>query len=149
MIIKFYSVNDEYGQLSNFALFPIKIDGKLWPSSEHYFQAQKFSDIHYQEKIRRTRSPMQAAILGRDRKQKLRRDWNSIKESIMLKALYAKFTQHEELRLLLCETGNAKLIEHTDNDTYWGDGGDGKGENRLGLLLMHVRESLLQCTAPV
>ena len=43
--INFYSVNDEYGEFSNFAAFPIKLKGKHWPTSEHYFQAQKFLDI--------------------------------------------------------------------------------------------------------
>ena len=38
------------------------------------------------------------------------------------------------------ETGDRKLIEHTDKDKYWGDGGNGKGENRLGILLMKLRD---------
>ncbi len=57
----------------------------------------------------------------------------------MLDALRAKFTQHEELRELLLGTGDAGLVEHTANDSYWGDGGDGSGKNRLGVLLMQVR----------
>jgi predicted NAD-dependent protein-ADP-ribosyltransferase YbiA (DUF1768 family) len=41
-IIRFYSVGDEYGEFSNFAPYPITLGGKRWPTSEHYFQAQKF-----------------------------------------------------------------------------------------------------------
>ena len=48
--IKFYSTQDEFGEFSNFAYFPIKLDGKLWHTTEHYFQAQKFIDQAYQEK---------------------------------------------------------------------------------------------------
>ncbi len=70
----FYSVSDEFGQFSNFAPFPITIGGERWPTSEHYFQAQKFQDKAYRQKIQRANSPMRAARLGRDRKQKLRRD---------------------------------------------------------------------------
>jgi N-glycosidase YbiA len=33
----------------------------------------------------------------------------------------------------------AQLVEHTANDSYWGDGGDGSGRNRLGALLEQVR----------
>jgi predicted NAD-dependent protein-ADP-ribosyltransferase YbiA (DUF1768 family) len=33
-------------------------------------------------------------------------------------------------------------VEHTKNDAYWGDGGDGIGKNRLGQILMAVREEL-------
>jgi N-glycosidase YbiA len=53
-----------------------------------------------------------------------------------------QFTQHEELITLLLSTGDSKLVEHTENDDYWGDGGDGSGKNMLGRILMQVRESL-------
>ena len=41
-VIKFYSVRDEYGEFSNFAAYSIKLKGKTWPTTEHYFQAMKF-----------------------------------------------------------------------------------------------------------
>ena len=131
-VINFYSTAGEFGEFSNFAAFPIKLDGKLWPTSEHYVQAQKFEDADYREKIRKANSPMLAARLGRDRKQKLRRDWESVKDAVMLEAVRAKFTQHDDLKTILLGTGDAKLVEHTENDSYWGDGGDGSGKNRLG-----------------
>jgi len=84
---------------------------------------------------------MIAARLGRSRKQKLRRDWESVKVGVMRTAVLAKFTQYEELQTLLLSTGDAKLVEHTENDDYWGDGGDGSGRNKLGRILMEVRES--------
>jgi ribA/ribD-fused uncharacterized protein len=80
--------------------------------------------------------------MGRDRKRPLRRDCESVKEGVMLDALRAKFTQHEELTAVLLGTGDAILVEHTAKDSYWGDGGDGSGKNRLGHLLMKVREEL-------
>jgi N-glycosidase YbiA len=52
-----------------------------------------------------------------------------------------KFSQHEELRQLLLSTGDAKIVEHTERDDYWGDGG-GSGKNMLGRILMEVRERL-------
>lgn len=141
-IVNFYSVSDEFGEFSNFAGFPIKLDGKLWPTTEHYFQAQKFEDQVYREKIRKTASPMIAARLGRSRKQPLRRDWEAVKIDVMRKAVEAKFTQHEELKTLLLSTAEAKLVEHTERDDFWGDGGDGRGKNMLGRILMQVREGL-------
>lgn len=141
-VVNFYSVGDEFGAFSNFAPYPIVLDGVLWPTTEHYFQAQKFDDKAYRAKIRLANSPMIAARLGRDRKQKLRRDWEAVKVGIMREAVMAKFTQHEDLRTLLLSTGDAKLVEHTDNDDYWGDGGDGSGKNMLGRILMDVRELL-------
>nr|2B3W_A Chain A, Hypothetical protein ybiA [Escherichia coli] len=141
-IINFYSTSDDYGDFSNFAAWPIKVDGKTWPTSEHYFQAQKFLDEKYREEIRRVSSPMVAARMGRDRSKPLRKNWESVKEQVMRKALRAKFEQHAELRALLLATAPAKLVEHTENDAYWGDGGHGKGKNRLGYLLMELREQL-------
>lgn len=141
-VINFYSVNDEYGEFSNFALYPITLQGKLWPTSEHYFQAQKFAASKDQGEIRKAKSPMTAARMGRDRKRTLRRDWESVKDGIMRDALIAKFTQHASLGELLIATGDAKLVEHTENDSYWGDGGDGSGGNMLGRLLMQVRSTL-------
>ena len=140
--INFYRTTDDYGEFSNFSHHRIWLDGAHWPTSEHFFQAQKFHDAAYRERIRRAHSPMDAANLGRDRKQKLRSDWESVKVEVMRKALRAKFTQHDELRQLLLDTGDAKLVEHTGNDSYWGDGGDGRGRNMLGQLLMQVREEL-------
>lgn len=141
-VIPFYSVSDEYGVFSNFAPYPIRIGGKVWPTSEHYFQAQKFAGTEHEEAIRRTRSPMIAARMGRDRKKPLRRDWEAVKDDIMREAVQAKFTQHAELRAMLLATGDAELVEHTTRDSYWGDGGDGSGKNMLGRILMQVRDQL-------
>lgn len=140
--ILFYGVADSFGEFSNFAAFPIRLDGKVWPTSEHYFQAQKFESAEARETVRKANSPMLAARLGRDRKQRLRRDWESVKILVMKKAVQAKFEQHAELAALLVSTGGARLVEHTEIDDYWGDGGDGKGQNWLGRILMETREAL-------
>ena len=140
--IRFYRPGDEFGELSNFAAYPVTLDGKVWPTSEHYFQAQKFAGTKHEEEVRRASTPGQAALIGRDRKRPLRRDWESVKDSIMLEVLRAKFTQHNDLRALLHSTGDAKLVEHTANDSYWADGGDGSGRNMLGRLLLRVRDEL-------
>ena len=108
-VINFYGVWDDFGQFSNFAPFPIHLDGERWPTTEHYFQAQKFED----EALPREDPQGQVADasppgMGRDRKQKLRRDWESVKVGIMREAVLAKFAQHEELGALLLATGDAE-----------------------------------------
>jgi ribA/ribD-fused uncharacterized protein len=145
-VIEFYAVNDEYGEFSNFAPYPVVLHGKRWPTSEHYFQAQKFAGTPHAEEIRRAKQPRIAADMGRDRKRPLRRDWESVKDNVMLDALRAKFTQHDDLRTLLLSTGETPLVEHTANDNYWADGGDGSGKNRLGQLLMRLRDELRATT---
>jgi ribA/ribD-fused uncharacterized protein len=141
-VIHFYRVTDPFGCFSNFALFPIALEGKTWPTSEHYFQAQKFLGEDHSEAIRCEPSPMKAAKMGRDRTRPLRSDWEQVKDDIMRQAVFAKFSQHESLRKQLLDTGDAMLVEHTTNDAYWGNGGDGSGKNMLGRILMEVRERL-------
>lgn len=51
-IISFYRTSDEYGWFSNFAAYPIELKGLVWPTSEHYFQAQKFANTPSEEEIR-------------------------------------------------------------------------------------------------
>ena len=140
--INFYKVGDKYGEFSNFSPYPIDINGVTWPTSEHYFQAQKFAGTSHEEEIRLARSPMVAAKMGRDRARPLRKDWESVKDDIMREALIAKFSQHRSLRKLLLSTENLRIVEHTKNDAYWGDGGNGSGKNMLGQLLMEVRSVL-------
>jgi ribA/ribD-fused uncharacterized protein len=144
MTINFYSTSGEYGAFSNFARYPIFLGGKRWRTSEHYFQAQKYAGTPREEEIRLARTPSQAAELGRSRKHPLRRDWESVKDDVMRQAVRAKFTQHAELRRLLLSTGDAVLVEHTERDAYWGDGGDGSGRNMLGRILMELRDQLRQ-----
>jgi ribA/ribD-fused uncharacterized protein len=141
-VIHFYRVADEFGCFSNFAPYPIELDGKLWPTSEHYFQAQKFLETERQERIRHEPSPMIAARLGRDRTAQLRPDWEEIKVDAMRKAVRAKFAQHADIRPVLLDRGDATIVEHTTNDRYWGDGGDGSGRNMLGRILMEVRDEI-------
>lgn len=141
-MILFYGTRGAYGAFSNFARYPIVLRGKIWPTTEHYFQAQKFAGTAYEGAILHAASPTIAARLGRSREYPLRADWEAVKDGIMLDALRAKFAQHAELREMLLGTGDARLVEHTTNDRYWADGGDGSGKNMLGVLLMRVRQEL-------
>lgn len=85
---------------------------------------------------------MDAALEGRKKSNPLRGDWELMKDTTMELALFAKFTQHHDLKKALLKTGESQIIEHTRNDNYWGDGGDGSGRNMLGQLLMKVRKKI-------
>jgi ribA/ribD-fused uncharacterized protein len=141
-VIRFYRTGDAYGEFSNFAAFPIVLKGVAWPTSEHYFQAQKFAGTPHEEELRRATSPMLVARMGRERSRPLRPDWDAVKDDVMRDAVRAKFDQHARLRDLLLSTGDATLVEHTANDRYWADGGDGTGRNMLGQILMETRQRL-------
>ena len=134
--IYFYYPDKPYAELMNFYYSEIIINNKKYKTVEHYFQACKATNEKDHEKIRRAPSPRIAKKMGL--KVKLREDWESVKEDIMLTALRAKFTQHSRLREVLLSTGDSKLYEKSPKDMYWGY----KGKNRLGILLEQVREEI-------
>ncbi|WP_379138316.1 NADAR family protein [Paenibacillus sp. sgz500958] len=142
----FYETNKPYGCFSNFAKYPIEVEGKLWPTSEHYFQAAKFAGTPHEEELRLVEKPMDVARMGRERSRPLRADWEQIKDDVMRKAVGAKVEQYPHIKSILLSTGSCSLIEHTSNDSYWADGGDGTGKNMLGVILMEIRSSLPEYT---
>lgn len=141
--ILFYHSDQPWGELSNFSRHAVFIDGVIWPTTEHYYQAQKFRSKRDQYLIRSAPTPMIAKFKAYEMLESAARaDWEAIKESIMLLALRAKFSQHPELTKKLLSSGERQLVELTNNDNFWGDSGDGTGQNRLGKLLMQVRKEL-------
>ena len=147
-LIEFYGSKDGYGKyFSNFALYPITIDGIKYRSSEHYFQIYKLNvpnnDINKKiQESMMTMTPAQVAKQGRDRSIQIRNDWDKIKKEVMLSALRAKFTQHDDLKQVLLNTQDAVLVERSPYDRIWGIDDKGIGNNFLGLLLMQVRDEL-------
>lgn len=142
MTVFFYTKNDKFGEFSNFSKYGVEIDDLWWPTVEHYFQAQKFLDSEYREKIRNSYTPKQAAELGRSRKVPIREDWEAVKDDIMLKAVEIKFRTHSSLADLLISTGGEDIVENAPGDYYWGCGQDGSGLNKLGQILVEVRAKI-------
>jgi ribA/ribD-fused uncharacterized protein len=142
--IYFYDRNQPYFEFTNFFESPIWLDNKWWPTTEHYYQAAKFSHNHQlQIQIQQARSARDAFNIAQQNRNQIRRDWQQVNLGIMLNALRAKFAQNQNLKTLLLSTGNAPLVENAGaNDTFFGAGADGKGTNHLGRLLMHVRAEL-------
>ncbi len=143
--IFFYHSDQPWGELSNFSRHAVFVLDRVWPTVEHFYQAQKFTGTPNEEFIRCSATPTLAksravGLSGGHR----RGDWSRVKEQVMLEGLRAKFRQHPDLRERLLGSGDRLLVEHTTNDAYWGDAGDGSGQNRLGALLMQVRLELLQ-----
>lgn len=72
----------------------------------------------------------------------MRSDWEEVKDKVMYEIVLAKFTQNPDLKEKLLATGDEYLEEgNTWGDTIWGTV-DGVGENRLGKILMRVRDEL-------
>jgi ribA/ribD-fused uncharacterized protein len=141
--IYFYGADEvPYGCFSNFSAHGFDLDGHSWPTSEHFFQAQKFADARHADRVRRAAGPMRAAELGRDRSRPLRRDWERVKDDVMRRAVLAKFTTHADIRAILLDTGDDEIVENTGTDHYWGRGRTGTGRNMLGRILMRTRTRL-------
>jgi N-glycosidase YbiA len=143
MTIYFYDTDEKpYGCFSNFSPHGFELDGYWWQTSEHYFQAQKFTVTHHVEEIRLAKTPANAAEMGRDRTRPLRSDWEEIKEDVMRRGLLCKFQTHTDIREILLSTGDELIVENAPQDYYWGCGQDGSGKNRLGEILREVRAIL-------
>jgi len=145
---------DNFGFLSNFYPSKIQINEAVWPDVEHYYQSEKSTDAEYHAVVMNASSPGKAKRLGdsriesskmakqswfRKRPDLLRTDWNEIKLLVMKRAIWAKFTQNQDLRKMILATKEAILIEDSQTDSFWGWGRDKNGENNLGKLLMEVR----------
>ena len=142
--IWFYEPFDADGYLSNFADFPITFEHQEWQTSEHCYQASKFTDKAIINQIQKATTPKETFELSRKYSAQIRGDWFDIRYQRMLDIVSAKFTQHTRLAYYLVATEERIIKEHSHKDDYWGDGGDGHGKNCLGKILMQVREELKQ-----
>lgn len=142
MAISFYSTLSISGCFSNCSPHGFELDGYWWATSEHYFQAQKFAGMPDADEIRLAATPGEAANLGGDDNRPLRSDWEQVKYEIMQKSVFHKFTANSQIMAILLSTGDEEIIYKSPVDLYWGRRKDGSGENKLGKILMEVRNML-------
>jgi len=133
-------VKQENVYLGNFYPAPVTIEGITYPTVEHYFQCQKFEESWKFSKVIECKTPKEAQRtakqLGYDREE-----WQHRKEQVMATGIRAKFSQHSELRQALLSTAPATLVEDSHKDYYWG-GSLAGSKNRMGILLMQLRDQL-------
>lgn len=164
--IRFYDPKNKWYILSNYYLVNIIIGGRAYPSSEHYFQSEKFRgndademSVNYSEIIRQAKTPNIARELA---SQKIKggyrwrtdlneiireysevkfneKEWLTRRDNVMRKIVFQKFFQNSELRDKLISTGTREIIEDSPRDSYWGIGKDGTGSNILGKILVETR----------
>jgi N-glycosidase YbiA len=160
--IYFYSVDGPEGFLSNFYTCEMvdesskragASDGPTWKSSEHYYQAHKFSIEALFNLVADQKTCRECYSTAWKYKDQWVPNWTEVvetdefpfeilyKDLIMYRALQCKFSI-PELRERLLSTGNKRLVEHAMRDFHYGIGHDGTGKNMLGLLLMFLRDQL-------
>ncbi|WP_405527627.1 NADAR family protein [Streptomyces avidinii] len=101
-----------------------------------------FTGTRHAELIRRARTPLRAAELGRDRSTPMRRDRERVKDDVMRRAVAAKFRTHADIDAILLAAGDEEFVEDTTSDHYWGRGRTGTGKKMLGRILMRTRSRL-------
>ena len=102
--ILFCRHDEPYYCFANFSRHPIVVNGVKWPTTEHWYQAQKFSDPEVQEDIRRAPNPMVAATIGRTAPG-MREDWDNVKVDLMRQALRMKVDQNPDVKASLLGKG--------------------------------------------
>jgi ribA/ribD-fused uncharacterized protein len=141
---------------SNELILPTLIDGVSYPTVEHYVmvrKARQFGDEKAVQKIMKAKSAKSAKGVEKSIEGVKEDEWDAMKDDVMRVALRAKFTQHPELRKQLLETGAAVLGYANARDKYWSIGtsedtdkskkpSKWPGQNKLGVLLMELRETL-------
>lgn len=152
--VLFYGNKEIY---SNFYPAAFEIEGKVFPTSEHYFmyaKAMKFDPngpVTYETLVSST--PAEAKKQGRQVRFFSESSWSAVDQQIMYEACLAKFSQNSELKKQILETGDNTIVECSPRDRKWGIGmgknnpdaqnpDKWRGRNLLGETLMRVRAQL-------
>ena len=137
--MKFFHPRAPWGELSNYFPSPIEMDGKTYPTVEHWYQACKATSEEDHELVRRAPTAAQAKRIGN--RIDVRPDWDGVKLEIMRVGLCSKFQQNPDLARRLLSTGQRPLHEASPSDRFWG-WADGDGEDHFGRLLTEIRINL-------
>ena len=151
-MVCFFGENNKNGYLSNFYPVEFKMDGKTFTSSEQAFMFKKaiyFKDNHNASLILKARTPKEAKALGRKVRNFNQDEWSRVSSDIMEEVLICKFSQNNDIKKKLVDTGDSELVEASPYDRIWGvgvritdalDKRMWKGQNKLGKALTNVRE---------
>lgn len=132
----------EHRWLSNFAYSPVELNGRIFPTVEHAYQAAKTQDDYSRWKFQVI--PSDQANVAKKMGQEVKiatPNWDVARLDVMLDLVRKKF-KIKEYRQMLISTGSATLVEgNTWGDQFWGVS-RGRGENHLGRIIMRVRKEI-------
>ena len=131
-------------------------DGISYNCAEQYMMAEKarlFGDEETRNEILEASDPSIIKKLGRKVANFNPEVWDEKSIEVVYNGNLHKFGQNERLKEFLLSTGESTLVEASPYDKIWGVGKSEKerdiniphfwkGENRLGFILMEVRETL-------
>lgn len=143
-----YPLEKFYIYFSPYTAHAIEIDGVVFPTVEHAYQCQRYTDRKIIEEIRNAHSPVKAWKISSKYKHVQISDFKKedYKLKVMENLMRLKVEQHEEIRSALIDSGDLEIVKHIvtppPGDGFWDDGEDGKGLNHIGKIWMKIREEL-------
>lgn len=134
----------EFYPFSNFSSFQVKWQDQTWMTSEHAYQAIKFSETapDLYKRISLAKSAHEAYKIAKVNTDKLPNDWNERKAGVMFEIVRAKCQQHTYIQEKLLQTDSELIVEDSPMDSFWGWGSNRQGRNELGKIWMKLREEL-------
>ncbi|MBL4838957.1 MAG: NADAR family protein [Kordiimonadaceae bacterium] len=142
MAIFFNTRTETHPEFRTTSAHSITLGDEQWPTVEHYVLAQRFECKNLQAEVRSAPYAFEAKALARQHPNALRNDWEKIRDDVMETAIREKFKQHPCLQHKLAATEGQELIEASACSNYWGAGSNGTGKNKLGRILMKIRDEL-------
>ncbi len=117
--VLFYESQHYY--LSNFSAFAVEWRGRVWPTSEHAYQAAKFLDTapEVADQIFAARSAHDSKKIAAANRDKVPEGWDDAKLAVMTEIVTAKLAQHPWIQKKLAETGTRLLVEASHKDPFW------------------------------
>lgn len=154
--VYFHDPDEEYGFLSNWYKSDFTVDGVKFSSAEQYIMYKKcliLGESVLASQILDIDDPAEQKRIARNTTNYSETLWGGRRQAVVMRGLYAKFSQNDELRQKLLDTGDAFLVECSWADRTWACGQDlssrekaymprWRGKNILGFTLMEVRDML-------
>ncbi len=152
----FHRPEEPHGYLSNWYTSPFDLDGMHFSSVEQCIMYRKcmiFGDETSAKAVLATEDTAAQQAIGRKAAGYIGSVWAGMRQMVVLRGLMAKFSQNEDLKQKLLDTGDAYLVECAGSDKIWAcgirlnddkrfDASNWTGDNILGFALMEVREML-------
>ena len=150
----FHRPEEPHGYLSNWYPSPFDLDGMHFSSVEQYIMYRKcmaFGDETSAKAVLATDDTATQQGIGQNASGYIESVWAGMRQMVGFRGLKAKFSQNEDLKQKLIDTGNAYLVECAGSDRNWAcgirlnddkrfDAANWKGDNILGFALMEVRD---------
>lgn len=131
--------------LSAFSGHMVEYKGMVYPTAEHAYHCQRYTDPAVLDEIKNARSAKLAWEASQKYKSQQMLGFEEGKVALMEDICRAKLAQHADVKEVLLWSEGMAIIK-TYPDPFWGIGLDGEGRNELGKLWMRLRDELKRGT---